>query len=306
MKTLSAIALSICLGTLALGCDHAAPAEENLETATLALIEGSPEAIGLLEFLNDPTTTVDVLDYDVPLNRRAARNIIHHRDGYDGLAGTYDDNLFDHISEVDAVRWVGKSAMASLTYFAHTQSWVPMGSDVLGTYDGVLFTADEAELTLAFANAANEEMLDDTLALDRRAASAIVTAQPIATLSDLADLYFVGNSALNILKEAAIEAAVPSLDTQFTEDLKRHLEEWYGLYGAQALDSGARELIDAQAALSIDMVELIEDAKNNPFDLSLESAIVLAHPEVIFAASEIMWFAAYDKESGALIELARF
>ena len=89
------------------------------------------------------------LDHDVPLNRRAARNLIHHRDGFDAVAGTYDDNLFDHLAEVDAVRWVGTSAMASLVSFAFTQNWVPTADDVLGTWDGVVFTVAEAEATLA-------------------------------------------------------------------------------------------------------------------------------------------------------------
>ena len=306
MKTLSAIAISTIFAAFALGCDNAAPADDTLETATLALIEGSPEAVGLLEFLNDPSTTVDVLDYDVPLNRRSARNIIHYRDGYDGIAGTYDDNLFDHISEVDSVRWVGKAAMASLAYFAHSQNWVPEGDDVLGTWDGVVFTADEAELTLALANASDEQTLDHDLGLDRRAAAAIVAAQPVESIADLSTLYFVGTSALTILKDAALSNDALSLDARFAQDLSRHLEEWFALYGDDAIAEGGRSLEEAQAAVSSDNVSILSDTSGLPLSAAQEGHDVVAHPEVIFADSEVMWFGIYDATTGTLIEIGRF
>jgi hypothetical protein len=306
MKTLSAIVISTCFATLAFGCGDAVSAEGSLDTATLALVEGSPEAIGLLGFLNNPTTTVDVLDHDVPLNRRAARNLIHHRDGFDGVTGTYDDNLFDHLAEVDAVRWVGTSAMASLVNFAFTQNWVPTADDVLGTWDGVVFTVAEAEATLALANGSTEAELDHDLNLDRRAAASIAAAQPIETLSALSGLWFVGGSALGLLKDAAVTAEPLSLDERFAGDLSRYLDEWYAVYGADAEQAGARDLAEAQAAISIDAMEAVMDAEEDPFGYDLSTTHIIVHPALVFPGADTMWFGAYDAATGELIEIGRF
>lgn len=304
MKTLSATALSILLALTAIACDAPTPTETGFETSTMALAEGSPEAIGLLEFLNDPTTDVDVLDRDVPLNRRAARNLIHHRNGFDGVAGTYDDNLFDSLAEVDGVRWVGPAAMESLVAFALSESWIPDGDDILGTWDGVTFTVNEAEITLAFANEATLEELDEKLALDRRAAKAIVAAQPIESVEGLAGLYYVGHTALRTLKEASVEAA-ESVDQIFLNDLGRYLSEWYALYDASVIEMGGVDLAQAQGALSSDLVAALTASEAASKGYDVESVLVLGHPDVVFPDSEIVWFGAYERDSGELIEIGR-
>ena len=79
-----------------------------------AITEGSIDAIALLAFLNDATTTMTVLDYEVPLDKRAAGNLIGHRNGGDDVFGTSDDDLFDSVAEVDAVRWVGPATLDRL------------------------------------------------------------------------------------------------------------------------------------------------------------------------------------------------
>ncbi len=196
-----AILLTLVL-TTAVAC---VPAEEGDEygSTNLALVDGTPEAIGLLSFLNDPTTSIDVLDYEVPLNRRAARNLISYRDGWDRIPGTYDDNLFDDVQEVDSVRWIGPKTLARLVDFAISQGWVPFEEDFLGSWDGVSFSVVEADNTLSLANSASLELLDKDLGLDKRAAQSIVDAQPIATVEELARLYYVGKTALSRLKDAA-------------------------------------------------------------------------------------------------------
>lgn len=167
------------------------------------IVDGSPDAVGLLGFLNAPTTTHAVLDDDVPLDRRAADNLIGHRDGPDGVAGTRDDDLFDDIAEVDAVFWVGPSTMDRLLAHARSLGWVPEGGDLLGTYDGVPFTVDEAAAVLAFVNTASETMLDDEVGLDRRAVASILAETPVSSVQRLAELYYVGRTALERLKAHA-------------------------------------------------------------------------------------------------------
>src|ERR1041385_8743286 len=69
--------------------------------------EGSPEAIGVLAMTNDPGITAAQLKSDAHLSTRAANNIIKHRDGADGTAGTSDDDPFDTLAELDAVPYIG-------------------------------------------------------------------------------------------------------------------------------------------------------------------------------------------------------
>ena len=75
-----------------------------------------------LEMLNLETTTFDFLDLDVALNSITATNIIAHRDGADGIYGTADDDLFDTIDELDAVYYVGPSALNTILTYAAT--WI--------------------------------------------------------------------------------------------------------------------------------------------------------------------------------------
>ncbi len=83
-----------------------------------ALEAGSPEALAVLALVNDPSVTFVELDIDAQLDKRAARNIIDHRDGHDGVAGTGDDDLFDDLAELDGVSYVGPAALAALLDYA--------------------------------------------------------------------------------------------------------------------------------------------------------------------------------------------
>jgi len=194
----------------------------DLATSTHAVLEGTPQAIGLLALLNDPATTLDILDHDVRLDSRAAKNLIHRRDGYDQTPGTSDDNLFESVAEVDRVRWVGNSAIGRLLHAAENWGWVPEGDERLGRWDRVAFTVTEAALTLEFVNQASHDLLDHDLGLDRRAADSIVAAQPITSVATLAGLYYVGHSALDTLKEVANH--VPVVDSVQFSDQFNHDE----------------------------------------------------------------------------------
>jgi len=216
MRIVCIIALS--LATLFTGCADHVTDNDNLGVSTNPLTENGPEAIGLLTFLNHPETTLDVLDHKVPLNRRAARNLIHHRDGWDKEPGTFDDNLFDTVAEVDAVPWIGPATMERLVHYVLAEGWVPQGDDILGVWDGVSFTVKEAQRTLDFVNKASHDLLDDGLRLDKRAADSIMEAQPIESIGELADLYYVGGSALKRLKQTANETAGTVYQDQFNHD----------------------------------------------------------------------------------------
>lgn len=162
--------------------------------------EGTPEGVGLLEFINAETTTYAVLDREVPLDRRAAGNLIAHRDGGDRLWGTSDDDIYNNVDEIDRVRFVGDKTIDRLVLFAAQDGWVPGGDDILGIYDGVAFTVTEAAAAVKLANELDPEVLDYDLELDARAVRSIVEARPIETIDELSRLYYVGRTALEIIK----------------------------------------------------------------------------------------------------------
>ena len=184
----------------------------------IALYDGTADGVGVLDFLNDPSTTMGVLDHDVALDRRAAQALANHRNGPDTILGTADDNLFDDIDEVDGVYWVGNSALSRILNYAKTHGWVPTGSDVLGTWDGVTFTVDEATAVIDIANEATYDELDHEVPLNRRAADSIVAERPVVSVQELAGLYYVGNSALNSLLTYSEAHTASSVSTSPAED----------------------------------------------------------------------------------------
>jgi hypothetical protein len=74
----------------------------------------------ILDLVNDPDSDVVLLDKIVMLDRRAAQNIISHRHGPDGRAGTQDDDLFDSMQELDDIPYVGRSALEKLKNYSRT------------------------------------------------------------------------------------------------------------------------------------------------------------------------------------------
>ncbi|MDP2310726.1 MAG: nuclease A inhibitor family protein [Pseudomonadota bacterium] len=193
----------------ACAADERAPRELGGASSSRVMEEGSRDAMGVLSLLNDPSTTLTILDIDAGLDRRAATNLIVHRDGADLRSGTRDDNPFGTIAEVDAVSYVGDSALASLLDYATAHGWVPAGEDYYGTVEGIGFTWDEAIATVALVNTATLDVLDVDVALDSRAAAAIVAQRPFVDVQALAAASYVGGSALDKLR---VWSAAPALD----------------------------------------------------------------------------------------------
>lgn len=197
---LARIAVAIALATAA-----CATAETAVDDSAAALTDGTAEAFGVLALLNDPRTTEELLDVDVGLDARAARNLIAARP-------------FPSITAVDDVRWVGPAALDRLTAYALDHGWVPAGDDVLGVFDGVPFTVNEAIAVLDLANTAPASVLRDDVPLDRRAVDSILAARPVATMPELAELYYVGSAMLQRLKAFA---APPARELGLISDLDK-------------------------------------------------------------------------------------
>ncbi len=307
MKVLHCAGLVGCLALLA--CSEPGDAA-NSDTAntTEALIAGSAEDVGVRAFLNDATTTFSLLDVDVALDRRAAENLIAHRDGADGIFGTSDDNPFDSLEEVDAVPQVGPATLARIAHYAAAHGWVPAGDELLGIYDGVSFTVDEAAATLALANEADGVWLDDDLGLDRRAVDSILEARPIPSVLALSELYWVGGAALSALRQAAAGDPDPARPdaTRFASDLASALVDWYAAHGDDVAQMGGNTLPEAQAAVSVELVEEVTDPEEDPFAYDPAVYQVFRHPDVVWPGSDIVWFGAYRRDTGALVEIYDF
>jgi hypothetical protein len=177
--------------------------DETAGTISHGLTNGSPDAVGLLAFLNDAETSFETLDIDARLDKRSASGLIHHRNGPDGVYGTWDDNRFDSVDEVDAVKWVGVKTIARILGYAADLGFVPQVGDVLGVYDTVSFTVLEADDVLNFANEVSFEGLDAILNV--RAVRSIVAARPFASIEELASARYVGRRALETMKAAAVK-----------------------------------------------------------------------------------------------------
>jgi len=165
------------------------------------LVDGTPEAIGVLALVNDSATTMVVLDDDVGLDRRAATSLTEFRAGADGVytGGTHDDEIFSRIADVDDQYFVGASALGRLLDYATANDYVPTGGDLLGVWDNVAFTADEANASLQWVNEATDSALD--VELDRRAVDSILAARPLASVQQLSGLYYVGGGAMLAIRE---------------------------------------------------------------------------------------------------------
>jgi hypothetical protein len=173
-----------------LAATAACSADPRLSRSEQSIVDGSPSGVGLLAFVNDAATTFELLDSE--LDRRAASNLI-------------DERPFSTVDEVDAVKYVGPAALDDLLSMASALGYVPTGSDVLGSYDGVSFTVDEAELTLATVNQESASFLKSEVGLPSRAVTSIVDARPVDAMPVLADLYWVGPAGLTHLRDHADE-----------------------------------------------------------------------------------------------------
>lgn len=65
------------------------------------------------------TASIAALDIDAALDQRAAENIVDHRLGPDHEPGTADDDPFDDLDELDAVKYVGVSTLDKLLVYAY-------------------------------------------------------------------------------------------------------------------------------------------------------------------------------------------
>jgi phosphatidylserine/phosphatidylglycerophosphate/cardiolipin synthase-like enzyme len=105
------------------------------------------EAKAVLLAVNDREVSMTELDIDAALDKRAAENIIAHRDGADGMAGTGDDDLFDDLEELDEISFVGQKAFDALLKYAIAEGYLDRvkGDPDLAAITDVVFSPQPSE-----------------------------------------------------------------------------------------------------------------------------------------------------------------
>jgi|GEM_PF-488281 len=182
--------------------------------STDAVTLGDAEEQAVLAFVNDDACTVALLDDDVGLDSRAARNIIAEKAGEDGELGTADDETFASIAELDAVSYVGKSALEKLADYAMANGY---GDGEVVVPDAS--AQDQAVLLLVNDAATDVERLDVDAGLDARAARNIIAKRDgedgvngtaddftFTTIDELDAVSYVGERALDLLRDYAAAA----------------------------------------------------------------------------------------------------
>ena len=203
---LALVGPGLLVGMQALVACRGSSAPEQTQDLVAALTPAETDAV--LDLVNEASLTL--LDDDVRLDKRAAENIVVHRNGADAILGTADDDPFESIEELDMVSYVGPSALEKLVSYVHAQGLVdvPSGSD--------------DALILAVANGASFDVLDDDAGLDKRAAENIVAHRdgadailgtadddPFDTIEELDAVPYVGPAALEALLDYAKRSVAP-------------------------------------------------------------------------------------------------
>jgi phosphatidylserine/phosphatidylglycerophosphate/cardiolipin synthase-like enzyme len=89
--------------------------------------EGSPEALGVLRLVNDAAETAATLKSGAHITSRVAGNIVKHRNGADGSAGTSDDDKYETLAELDKIPYVGPATLNALLERAKELGYVGGG-----------------------------------------------------------------------------------------------------------------------------------------------------------------------------------
>lgn len=111
-------------------CGGDDPAAASSDATSKVLKEGTAEALAVLALVNDPAVTAAELTDGAKIDKRAATGIVTHRDGADGTATTGDDDAFDTVAELDAVKYVGETVLKKLLAYAKEHGYLKTGRSI--------------------------------------------------------------------------------------------------------------------------------------------------------------------------------
>lgn len=92
----------------------------------------------------------------------------------------------------------------------------------------------------------------------------------------------------------------------FVEDLRAHLVTHYMQFGDDIAMAGGNTLAEAQDAVTPVLVTELVDPGEDPQGHDFGLFRVLSHPDVVFVGSDIVWYGAYERDTGVLVEIYDF
>ncbi|MBK6518966.1 MAG: proprotein convertase P-domain-containing protein [Polyangiaceae bacterium] len=187
------------LALVAVSCGAEDPTQDESDVTALPFAEGSRAARAAVAFVNDPATTDARLKKAGVTTTSARAAVLSHRDGADRAPGTSDDDRYDSLTELDAIRGVGPATLEKLSAYGLARGYGDDG----GLYHGVYFTEKQADRVLDLANTASIAELDAETSVDARALATIEAARPIVSMSELSSLSRVKGTALRLLRDRA-------------------------------------------------------------------------------------------------------
>lgn len=87
---------------------------------------------------------------------------------------------------------------------------------------------------------------------------------------------------------------------RFAADLRHALVAYYVDHGDEVVGAGGNTLQQAQALVDDASVDEVLDPEEDPYGHDFTTTRVFRHRDVMFPGSDIVWFGAYTRETGAL------
>lgn len=187
MKTFFAAVLAVVV----VGCGLPAQGEDELLSVEAELTLPAEQTAALLNLVNDPSVDAATLQ-TAGATSTTAKALVTARAGVDGVCPSADDFFFTTVAQVDAVPGVGEATL---------QKWAAYGvahpSVAPETVKGVFFKGWQVRAVLYGVNHDSAAALDALF--DARSVTALVAARPVASVTQLGGLSYVGASTLTKL-----------------------------------------------------------------------------------------------------------
>jgi DNA uptake protein ComE-like DNA-binding protein len=189
--------LTLCLPLLAACGGGVVSDDSDPQGSSLDIGLTAADSQATLAFVNYPGTDATLLHASVGLDPRAATSITTWRAGPDGADLSADDRPFTSIAQLDAMPYVGDSALRKLQAYALAHP-----SPAPELVKGVHLAGWESQAIIWGVNSATAAVLDTFL--DSRATKNLVAARPFASVAAMGAVAYVGSSALTTLHGQAL------------------------------------------------------------------------------------------------------
>lgn len=98
----------------------------------------------------------------------------------------------------------------------------------------------------------------------------------------------------------------PVLIPRFADDLRKALIAYYANHGTDVVGSGGNTLQQALVLVDEAAIEEVLDPEEDPHAHDFATTRVFRHPDVMFPGSDIVWFGAYARDTGALVSVYEY